>query len=401
MASANPRFHKSEEAFRAQCEHSLENRLKEGIITNRDADLIRLFVAELRATVGISNSRAAKITGQLAGARRWIGPYDQIGIADLYLAIDKINNEKDFTRNFKADVSRGLKRFSLWLCEMGYASKELQESKIRKIKPQTFAKTTKTAEDLLTEEEIRAMIEHATNSRDRAIIAMLYEGGFRIGEIGELKWSQVTFNDWNVAVRTEFKTGKPRHVPLVMSRSYLQSWANDYPGTATSDSFVFLTSRAEPLQYQGLLKTLRKIALSAGIKRHITPHIFRHSRITHLIRQGYQESVVKRMCWGNLNTDMFSVYLHLVDQDVDNEVASKMGIKKRGRPTEASKALEARQCPRCYTINGPTSRFCDQCGAALTPEVAVEMEGMIKDIESDPRLQKWIEIGKKELGILG
>ena len=49
---------------------NVRNRLNEGVITERDADLIRLFVNELRVTVGISNSRAAKITGQLSSARR-------------------------------------------------------------------------------------------------------------------------------------------------------------------------------------------------------------------------------------------------------------------------------------------------------------------------------------------
>ncbi len=49
---------------------NVRNRLNEGVITERDADLIRLFVNELRATVGISNLRAAKITGQLSSARR-------------------------------------------------------------------------------------------------------------------------------------------------------------------------------------------------------------------------------------------------------------------------------------------------------------------------------------------
>jgi hypothetical protein len=49
---------------------NVRNRLNEGLITEGDADLIRLFVNELRATVGISNSRAAKITGQLSSARR-------------------------------------------------------------------------------------------------------------------------------------------------------------------------------------------------------------------------------------------------------------------------------------------------------------------------------------------
>ena len=39
---------------------------------------------------------------------------------------------------------------------------------------------TKTAEMMLTEDEVRAMINACMNSRNRALIATLYEGGFRI-----------------------------------------------------------------------------------------------------------------------------------------------------------------------------------------------------------------------------
>jgi len=42
---------------------------------------------------------------------------------------------------------------------------------------------------------------------------------------------------------------------------------------------------------------LKRLAKRAGIERHITPHIFRHSRITHLIKENVSESVIKLMMW--------------------------------------------------------------------------------------------------------
>jgi integrase/recombinase XerD len=61
---------------------------------------------------------------------------------------------------------------------------------------------------------------------------MIYEGGFRVGELCNLHWNQVKFNDWNVVINVNDKTGKPRYVPLVMALSYLAQWRNDYPQTA-------------------------------------------------------------------------------------------------------------------------------------------------------------------------
>ena len=54
-----------------------------------------------------------------------------------------------------------------------------------------------------------------------------------------------------------------------------------------------------------------------GISHPITPHTFRHSRITPLIQEGVNESVIKLMMWGNLSTDMFRTYAHLTNADID------------------------------------------------------------------------------------
>ncbi len=56
-------------------------------------------------------------------------------------------------------------------------------------------------------------------------------------------------------------------------------------------------------------KPLQRItAKRAGITKRVHPHLFRKSRITHLIQQNYQETVIKQMMWGNLAPDMFRTY---------------------------------------------------------------------------------------------
>ncbi|MDO8873314.1 MAG: hypothetical protein Q7V05_11395 [Methanoregula sp.] len=112
-----------------------------------------------------------------------------------------------------------------------------------------------------------------------------------------------------------------------------------------------------------MAKQIRVIARRVGITKHMTPHIFRHTRATILIRQGYGEAIEKKLLWGNLNSKMFSTYLHRVDSDVERVITDKAGIITK---EERSKTLEARQCPRCFTVNGPTREFCDTCGCELT-----------------------------------
>jgi integrase/recombinase XerD len=391
-------FHPDDATFMRYSKSVMIRGIEEKRITEDDALLIREFVAEISATRHISTGRAFKLNHTLINLREYLGPYRQNTVADIYTAVDSVRNAKDsngiprYKQNSICDFVRFLKRFYLWMCENHYTT--IEEKKIQKIQPPAYDTNTKTPEMLLTEEEVKAMIEVCQNSRDRAILAALYEGGFRIGEIGTLLWKNVKFTDWNVTITTAFKTGKNRTVPLVMARAYLASWRNDYPLPVTPDAFVFLSNKKAPLGYNGLAKQIRVIAKRAGITKHITPHIFRHTRATILIRQGYGEAIVKKLLWGNLNSKMFSTYLHLVDSDVERVIAEKAGIITK---EERSKTLEARQCPRCFTVNGPTRGFCDTCGCELSEEAANKVMQAKTQGELQPEFQAIMDRVRGEL----
>lgn len=392
------KFKPSDSTFIEYSRNTVNHALQENRITDDDAQLIREFVAEISATRHISSGRAFKLYYTLVKFREFIGPFRENTIADIYTGIDLVRTAKNpdgtsrYKQNTLGDFIRFLKRFYLWMCENHYTI--INEKKIQKIRPPSYDTSTKTAEMLLTEEEVKAMIEACQNSRDRAIIATLYEGGLRIGEIAALKWKDVKFTDWNATITTAFKTGKSRTIPLVMARSYLAAWRNDYPLPVTSDSFTFLNNKHTPIGYAGIAKQLRIIAGRAGIKKHITPHIFRHTRATIMIRQGYGEAIIKKLLWGNLNSDMFSTYLHLVDGDVERVIAEKAGVAQKD---QRSKALESRQCPRCFTVNGPTLGFCGTCGFELTKEAMEKVKQSKGQAELQPEYRALVEKYEAEL----
>jgi len=277
-----------------------------------------------------------------------------------------------------------LKQFYLWLIENGYS--QIPEKKLRSLKPPKPEVMTKVASDLLTADEITAMVHACIRSCDRAVIMMLYEGGFRIGEIGMMKWGDLIFDKWGVIVNVNFKTNKPRYIRLVMAREYLAKWKNDYPfRPITNDMPVFLTDHYNALTHGSISLQLKRIARRAGIQKHITPHIFRHSRITHMIKEGVSESVIKLMMWGSLTTDMFQTYAHLTGKDIDSEILRTYGINENetGEALQ-EKRLEPVQCPHCRHINAPISGFCNLCGRSLTEEATESDDEIHESILNNP-----------------
>jgi integrase/recombinase XerD len=379
---------------------SLEHAREKGIITQSDVALLNEYIGELRSSKNIGVGRKNKIVFTLVGWRRFIGPFDQLTMADIYEGISKLKTGTNargvpFKQNTLRDFITILKSFTLWLIDNNRSS--LPESKIRKLKTPSRDSMTKTAADLLTPEEITSMIEVCTRSIDRAIIMMLYEGGFRIGELGALKWGDLKFDEFGVIANVRFKTEKPRYLRLVMAREHLAKWRTDYPFRPEGENPVFITERKTPLTHASIQKQLKRLAARAKIEKHITPHIFRHSRITHLIKEGIPESVIKLMMWGNVGSSMFQTYAHLAGTDIDSAILKNYNIiaSNGERPQEAR--LEPHQCAHCYTVNAPTSNYCSTCGHALTDEAKGNLMSVTEAVESTPIYQHIMEIVKAEI----
>lgn len=361
----------------------VERATREGRITPDDGALLREYITERRAEKHLSPGRVNKILYNLLLWRKFIPkPFRDHTITDIHEGISELLTKKSpdgkiLSQNTLYDTVAIFKPFYFWMIDAGYSS--IPEKKLRAIKRPPIDKMTKTADDLLSPDEIEAIISACTSSRDRALIHVLYEGGFRIGEVGNLKWGDIKFDDGGAIVNVNFKTGKPRYIRLVMSKQVLSTWKKDHPDART-DAYVFLDRSGKPVNYYAVLKQMQRIVQRAGITKHVTPHTFRHSRITHLIREGkMNESVIKLIMWGSTDTDMFSIYLHLTGGDIDRQINEAYGLVDKKAPQE--KRLEPRQCSRCGEINSPLAKFCAECGLSLTEEAAVEVDRL--EVESE------------------
>lgn len=368
------RFHKTDTKYLEYTENSIKRAIDEGVITESDARTIKEFLNEKQATAEhLSPSRVFKIAVTLIGTRRFLNvPFLDATIDDLNDSIRRIKGTSEYKQNTRSDYVRFLKRFALWLVESGRV--DMPEKRIRAIKVPSLDNMTKTAEMMLDEGDIRAIIDRCRNSRDKCFLMMQYEGAFRVGELGNLKWGQVQFpkdKDWSVIVNVDDKTGKPRMVPLVMSKPFLIAYMNDNNISREHDQYVFLTSRGQPLQYAGVAKMLKVAARDAGIMKSVTPHLLRHSRITHMVRDGMGESIVKQIAWGNQSTDMLATYNHITNETIMDAVAEKYGIKKPEKKEEKN-LFEPVQCPDCGTVNPPGMKYCGLCMRGLTEEARAE-----------------------------
>jgi len=135
-AISNDEFHQIKADYP---ERSFAKALREGKITERDITLIRSFIAEMQSSRNTSTKRTYKQTYTLVGWRRFIGPFEQNDMAELYAGISALKSGtskrgQGFKKNTIANHIVILKQFYLWLVENEYTKIPVKKIKGPEIK---------------------------------------------------------------------------------------------------------------------------------------------------------------------------------------------------------------------------------------------------------------------------
>ena len=314
-------------------------------------------------------------------AVKYISTLKHIAI-DLNMDFDKVTKKEmeayigrlersDKSNWTKHDYKIAVKKFYAWL--NGGKESELTDW----IKTTLSKKETRMPEELLIEEEVLKLIDSAKSPRDKALIALMWDVGARIGEIANIKIKNLTFDEYGMSVLLNGKTG-PRRVRAVWSIQYIMSWLEMHPDKKNNNAMLWVNSENKPISYQAVRKQLIRITNRAKIQKRITPHLFRHSRATFLARHLTEAEMNVYFGWVQ-GSDMAATYVHLSGRDVDKSILKAHGITVE----EDNNKPQVQQCPRCKAVNGPEALFCFKCGAAMTLKTAMSIEADKSEISTE------------------
>lgn len=235
-------------------------------------------------------------------------------------------------------------------------------------------------DDVLTFEEVERMITACENARDRALIAMLFEAGTRIAEVGNLRIGDLEFDRIGAIAKVTGKTGF-RPVRFIWATPYLTQWLEAHPFQDQKDAplWVNLRGRGTQLRYDAIRMQLQKIAKRAGIEKRVNPHNFRHTRLTLFMKERrISEGLIKQYMGLTPDSRVLSVYSHLTGRDVDQGLMAMYGLA-----VEEEKRQAITQCPYCRTINTPAARVCINCRKPLQVDEVLDLEARSKEFLLD------------------
>jgi site-specific recombinase XerD len=242
---------------------------------------------------------------------------------DLERVVAKVN-----TLNLAAEEKRKIKvtikaLFKHFLGEDLYYPKQVAWIKT------SGAKNKMLPEDLLSEAEVLKLIGAAKDLRDKAIIALLFDTGMRIGELASLRIKDVEIGDAISHVMANGKTGM-RRIPITFSVPYISQYLNTMQNAKPSDSLWKTIGRWENTQKtvssDGIRQMLKRLARNAGIDKRIYPHLFRHSRASYYANRLTEQQLKVYFGWTG-DSKMAATYVHLSGRDIDNAILQAYGSK--------------------------------------------------------------------------
>jgi integrase/recombinase XerD len=161
--------------------------------------------------------------------------------------------------------------------------------------------------NVLSKEEVKAILEAPTNLKHRAMLSLIYACGLRRSELLNLTLKDI-LSDRNLLFIRQSKGKKDRMVPISlkiigMLRDYYKAYK---PKTWLFEGQFPNTKYSE----MSLAKVLKQSMLKAKVNKNVSLHWLRHSYATHLLESGTDLRYIQELL-GHSSSRTTEIYTHV------------------------------------------------------------------------------------------
>jgi integrase/recombinase XerD len=160
---------------------------------------------------------------------------------------------------------------------------------------------------VLNREELRQLFKAPTLLKHRIVLTLIYSAGLRSQEAINLKLSDIDFERKTIHIR-QSKYKKDRIVPL---SKYMAKGLKKY--LSAEHPHIWLFNGKEPdgrYSVRGLSWIMRENLKKTNIKKEVSLHTLRHSYATHLLEDGVNILLIKKLL-GHARIETTMIYLHV------------------------------------------------------------------------------------------
>lgn len=159
---------------------------------------------------------------------------------------------------------------------------------------------------VLSQEEVLRIIQVTKNIKHRVILGLLYSSGLRIGELIRMRLRDVDLE----RMQLKIVNGKGRKDRFVGLAKTFMPLLHNYLRTYRPAEFLIEGQHGGMYSESSIRKFLKRSLESAGIRKRVTPHTFRHSYATHLLENGVALRHIQELL-GHSKPETTMIYTHV------------------------------------------------------------------------------------------
>jgi len=161
--------------------------------------------------------------------------------------------------------------------------------------------------------------------RNLALVDLLFATGMRVGEAAALALQDFQVDE--AIYKVHGKGGRDRLAFVVDDESLRiqRAYVAARKQLATESSSLFLNVFCKRLSTQGIANVIARLREAAGIERHVTPHMLRHTVATLLLRNGADIRIVQEFL-GHTSIATTQRYTHITKEHL-------VGVLRKAHPS--------------------------------------------------------------------
>ncbi|MBT1706200.1 tyrosine-type recombinase/integrase [Chryseosolibacter indicus] len=168
---------------------------------------------------------------------------------------------------------------------------------------------------VLSEEEMKGLLENTTNLKHRCMLLLLYASGLRISELLSLRWKDVDRDRRIINVRC----GKGRKDRITLLSAIAYDYLVEYIDMFAPKEWLFegIYGRYSARSVNNIIK---KSCAKANINKQVSAHTLRHSFATHLLEHGTDLRYIQTLL-GHESSRTTERYTHVTRKGFDQLVS--------------------------------------------------------------------------------
>jgi len=170
-------------------------------------------------------------------------------------------------------------------------------------------KKEKTLPNVLSEQEVQAILNATVNLKHRSILSLIYSAGLRRGELINLKINDIDSKRMYVIIR-QGKGMKDRY--SILSERVLEMLRNYFTEYKPKE-WLFEGQFGGQYSETSIQNILKAALGKAGIKKRVTVHTLRHCFATHLLERGVDIRYIQELL-GHKSPKTTEIYTHITQR---------------------------------------------------------------------------------------